>query len=129
MRSIAAADLAAVGALGRRFYRGNRRREAEAAVGHGFPALLRERDGRATGYFLPGRRGHGLAETEDALALIGEAARRLAPEPARFFCPLSEAGFYRRLLASGCRTTKLMTYMALGPYEPPAPVWLPSVLC
>jgi hypothetical protein len=77
----------------------------------------------------PGNFGHGVAETEeDALALVGEAARRLPPEFARFFCPLSESSFYRKALQAGCRTIKVMNYMTLGPYERPEEVWIPSVL-
>jgi hypothetical protein len=69
----------------------------------------------ATGMF-----GHGVAETkEDALALIGEAARHLPPESARFFCPLSEFDFFRETLKANCRVIKVMNYMAMGPYEAP----------
>ena len=92
-------------------------------------AQLRERQGRITGYLLPGIFGHGVAETEeDALALIGEAARRLPPEIARFFCPLTESSFYRKALQGGCRVIKVMNYMTAGPYEQPDEVWMPSVL-
>ncbi|MGH7807364.1 MAG: GNAT family N-acetyltransferase, partial [Thermodesulfobacteriota bacterium] len=77
----------------------------------------------------PGLFGHGVAETEeDALALIGEAARRLPPEVARFFCPLREANLYRKLMKAGCRAIKVMNLMTLGLYEPPDEVWMPSVL-
>jgi hypothetical protein len=47
---------------------------------------------------------------------------------ARFFCPLSEGSFYRKALQAGYRTIKVMNYMALGPYEHPDEVWMPSVL-
>ena len=57
--------------------------------------------------------GHGVAETEeDALALFGETARRLPPEVARFFCPLSEAGLYRKVLQAGHRAIKVMNRVA-----------------
>jgi hypothetical protein len=91
--------------------------------------LLRERQGRITGYLLPGIFGHGVAETEeDALTLIGEAARRLPPEIARFFCPLTESSFHRKALQGGCHVIKVMNYMTIGPYEHPDEVWMPSVL-
>jgi hypothetical protein len=56
--------------------------------------------------------GHSVAETEeDILTLLGEAARRLQTEVALFFCPLSEASFYRKALKVGCRTIKVMNHM------------------
>ncbi len=129
VRSITEPDLPAIEELAERFYKSSRRNEVAAAAPYGFAALLRERQGRITGYLLPGIFGHGVAETEeDALTLIGEAARRLPPEVARFFCPLTESSFYREALRGGCRVIKVMNYMTLGPYEQPEEVWMPSVL-
>ena len=34
---------------------------------------------------------------------------------------------YRKALQAGHRTIKVMNLMAMGPYEPPSPVWMPSV--
>src|SRR5215211_5180163 len=77
VRPIAEPDLPAVEELSERIYKNSRRNEVAAAARYGFAALLRERQGRITGYLLPGILGHGVAETEeDALALIGEAARQ-----------------------------------------------------
>ena len=134
VRPITEPDLPTIENLSKRIYKNSRRNEVASAAPYGFAAFLRERRGRVTGYLLPGIFGHGVAETEeDALALIGEAARRLPPEMARFFCPLSESSFYRKALQAGCRTIKVMNYMALEshehPYEHPDEVWMPSVLC
>ena len=130
VRPITEPDLPAIEELSERIYKNSRRNEVAAAAPYGFAALLRERRGRITGYLLPGIFGHGVAETEeDALTLIGESARRLPPEIARFFCPLTESSFYREALRAGCRVIKVMNYMALGPYEQPEEVWMPSVLC
>ncbi len=129
VRPITEPDLPAIEELSERIYKNSRRNEVAAAAPYGFAALLRERQGRITGYLLPGIFGHGVAETEeDALTLIGEAARRLPPEIARFFCPLTESSFYRKALQADCRVIKVMNYMTLGPYEPPEEVWMPSVL-
>ena len=129
VRPISEPDLPAIEELSERVYKNSRRNEVAAAAPYGFAALLRERQGRITGYLLPGIFGHGVAETEeDALALIGEAARRLPAEIARFFCPLTESSFYRKALQANCRVVKVMNYMALGPYEQPEEVWMPSVL-
>ena len=129
VRPVAQTDLPAIEELGKRLYRNSRRNEVAAAECYGFASFLREQQGRITGYLIPGIFGHGVAETkEDALALIGEAARRLPPESARFFCPLGEVDFFRDSLKAGCRVIKAMNYMAMGPYEPPNEVWMPSVL-
>ena len=130
VRPIAETDLPAIEELSKRIYKSSRRNEVAAAAPYGFEAFLREQQGRLTGYLIPGIFGHGVAETEqDALALIGEAARRLPPPRARFFCPLSETDFFRQTLKAGCRVIKVMNYMAMGRYQPPTRVWMPSVLC
>jgi len=129
IRPMTESDLATAEQLSSKIYMASRRNEAAAAILYGFSPLVRERDGRLTGYLIPGLFGHGVAETEDdAAALIGETARRLPPEAARFFCPVRQADFFRRVLKMGCRTIKVWTLMTLGPYEPPHEVWMPSVL-
>jgi ribosomal protein S18 acetylase RimI-like enzyme len=129
VRPVTEQDLSAVEQLSADIYQGSRRNEVAAAIRYGFSPLLRQRDGRVTGYLIPGLFGHGVAESEDdACALVGEMARRLPPEAARFFCPVRQANFFRRVLKMGCRTIKVWTLMTLGPYKPPREVWMPSVL-
>ena len=129
-RPLTETDLSAIEDLSKRIYKNSRRNEVAAAAPYGFAGLVRESQGRITGYLIPGIFGHGVAETEeDGLALISEAARRLPPEFARFFCPLSQATFFRKTLEARCRAIKVMNYMALGRYEHPDEVWMPSVLC
>jgi hypothetical protein len=129
VRPITRADLASVGRLSKRIYRTSRRNEVAAAIDHGFPTFVRERSGHMSGYLTPGVFGHGVAEGEDdAIALVGEAARRLAPDGSPVLVPLREATLYREALKAGCRTIKVMNLMSLGPYEPPGDVWMPSVL-
>ena len=129
VRPVTEADLPVIEELSTRIYKTSRRNEVAAALRFGFSPLLRERQGRITGYSIVGLLGHSVAETEeDSLTLLGEAARRLQPEAPLFFCPLSEASLYRKALKAGCRTIKVMNYMTLGPYAPPNEVWLPSVL-
>ena len=130
VRPVTEADLPAIEELGKRIYKVSRRNEVAAAAPYGFAAFVCEREGRITGYLLPGIFGHGVAESvEDALALVGEAAQRLPAPFARFFCPLCEADFFRQALQAGCRVIKVMNYMALEPYAAPNGVWMPSVLC
>jgi hypothetical protein len=121
-------DLPAIEELSRRIYKVGRRNEVASLMHPPFRPLLRERKGRVTGYFVLGFPGHGVFETEeDALALVGEAATGVPAEFARCFCPLTEGSLYRGLLAAGGRAVKVMNLMALGPYEPPDGVWMPSV--
>jgi GNAT superfamily N-acetyltransferase len=128
VRLVMESDLPAIEELSRRIYKISRRNEVASLMQPPFRPLLRERDGRATGYFILGFPGHGVAETEeDALALVGEAATGVPAEFARCFCPLTEGSLYRKLLAAGGRAIKVMNLMALGPYEPPDGVWMPSV--
>jgi len=128
VRPVMESDLPAIEELSRRIYKVSRRNEVASLMQPPFRPLLRERDGRVAGYFIIGFPGHGVAETEeDALVLVGEAATGVPAEFARCFCPLTEGSLYRRLLAAGGRAIKVMNLMALGPYEPPEGVWLPSV--
>jgi ribosomal protein S18 acetylase RimI-like enzyme len=129
VRPVTDADLPMIERLSTHIYKASRRKEVAAAVQFEFFPLLRERQGRVTGYIIPGPFGHGVAETvEDVLTLVSEAARRRIPDVTLFFCPLSEANLYREALKAGCRTIKVMNLMALGSYEPPDEVWLPSGL-
>jgi ribosomal protein S18 acetylase RimI-like enzyme len=129
VRPLTDQDLPAVEKLSADIYQTSRRNEVAAAILYGFSPLLRQREGRVTGYLIPGLFGHGVAESEvDACALVGEMARRLPPEGARFFCPVRETNFFRQVLKMGCRTIKVLTLMTLGPYDPPREVWMPSVL-
>lgn len=130
VRPVAGDDLPTIEELSRRIYKVSRRNEVAGFMAGGpFLPLLRERDGRVTGYFVLGMPGHGVAETEDdALVLVRDAAARTPPELARVFCPLTEGGLYRRFLAAGFRAIKVMNLMALGPYERPDRVWMPSVV-
>jgi hypothetical protein len=58
---------------------------------------------------------------------MGEAAR-LAPFPISQFIPLTSGSLMRKALAQGHRLRKMMNLMALGPYEEPEGVWVPSIL-
>lgn len=128
VRHATVADLDALDNLTRRIYRCSRRGEITTLLGMNLPMFLREREGKVRGYFIPGFMGHGVAETEtDALALIGEAMRRVPPEVAVYFCPLTLGNFYRAALKSGHRLRKIMTYMSLGPFAQPTGIWMPSI--
>ncbi|MEW6146221.1 MAG: GNAT family N-acetyltransferase [Thermodesulfobacteriota bacterium] len=128
VRPAAESDIEAMDDLCRSIYKVSRRNEVAAAMKYGFPPVVIERNGRMTGYLVPGFLGHGVARTEeDAFALIDEVSRTL-PHFAKFFCPLSEARFYRESLKRGYRAVKVMNLMSMGHYDPPDEIWMPSVL-
>ena len=129
VRPVTPADVDVLDALCQRNYRCSRKNELADAVKAGFSPLTRQRDGRLTGYLIPGIFGHGVAETEDdAIAIAGQAARLVPPQRAHAFCPLDEGALFRAFLAAGARTVKVMNLMTIGPYEAPQPVWMPSVM-
>ena len=122
-------DLTTVDALSRDQYKVSRRNEVAEMLKGPFTAVVRELDNRVTGYYVLGITGHGVAETEDdALALVGQAAAKSPPQFRDVFCPLIEGSLYRKFLGAGFRAKKVMNLMAIGPYEEPEGVWMPSVI-
>lgn len=122
-------DLAALDEICQKNYKTSRRNELAAAVRAGLSPVLRERGGKFTGYLIPGLFGHGVAETcDDAIALATQAARLIPHERARSLCPLENGALFQAFLRAGCRTVKMLNLMAMGPYEAPESVWMPSIL-
>ena len=129
VRPVHESDVDALDEICQKNYKTSRRNELAAAVRAGFSPVLRERGGKFTGYLIPGLFGHGVAETcDDAVALATQAARLIPHERARSLVPLKDGDLFRAFLKAGCRTVKIMNLMAMGPYEEPASVWMPSVL-
>ena len=129
VRQVGERDLGVLDDLCLRNYKTSRRNELASAIHAKLTPLTRQRDGRLTGYLIPGIFGHGVAESEqDAVALACEAGRLVPAGNALCMCPLDETPLFRALLKAGCRTLKMMNLMAIGPYEQPQSVWLPSVL-
>ena len=128
VRLARSSDLPALEELCVRFYKTSRRNELAAWIERGFAVLVHETHGRIRGYLAPDKLGHGVAETEAvALALISQIPHHARPGGGTFFCPLRNTSLYRAALKSGCRLSKIMTLMTLGPYEEPSPVWMPSI--
>jgi GNAT superfamily N-acetyltransferase len=122
-------DLPAIDELSRRIYKVSRRNEVASGMRGPFRPFVRESSGSIVGYYSLGIGGHGVAETEDDMVmLVREVARQMPVDFHRVLCPLTEGGLYRKLLAAGARNIKVMNLMALGPYDDPDGVWLPSVL-
>jgi hypothetical protein len=120
-------DLPIIEQLSKAYYGVSRRNEVLNEMNYGFQTYIRERDGRATGYLMPGLIGHGAYETvEDALALLGQTSRQVTPHFRKFLCPLSEHKLFEASLKAGWRIEKLLNYMTLETYTPPTGVWTPS---
>ena len=128
VRPLERADLSAIEVLSRRIYKVSRRKDVETAIELGSGVLVLDQGNRLTGYLVFDAvfGGHGVAEAEeDALALIAEAARR-SPGVVEFNCPLSLSSFLRKSLKAGNRAKMIHTIMAIGPYDQPEGVWMPS---
>lgn len=129
IRLVHDADVEALDEICKKNYKTSRRNELAAAVRAGLSPVLRERGGKFTGYLIPGRFGHGVAETsDDAVALATQAARLIPHERAQSLIPLEDGPLLRAFLKAGCRIMKVLNLMALGPYEAPTSVWMPSIL-
>lgn len=128
IRPLGPADLPAVEKLSKNSYGFSRAGDAAQLLEWQVPGFLRERDGRATGYLFATLFGHAGAETdEDLLALADHVGRHLPPPLARYICPLARPELYRKALAAGHRTLKVLSYMSLGDYVPPGGSHFPSI--
>lgn len=128
VRPLEARDLEAVAVLSQKAYGFSRAGDAAQLLEWQVPGFVRERDGVVTGYLFATLFGHAGAESdEDLLALAAQAARHLPPPVARFICPMARPVLYRKALASGHRTLKLLSYMSLGDFVPPAGSHFPSI--
>jgi GNAT superfamily N-acetyltransferase len=129
VRRARAFDLPVLEQLCARFYKISRRNELAAWLARDFPIMVYESGGRISGYLVPGKVGHGVAETEAvAVTLISQISHYALPGWDIFFCPLRNTSLYRAALKSGCRLLKMMTLMSKGPYEEPASVWMSSIV-
>jgi GNAT superfamily N-acetyltransferase len=127
VRKMMPSDLPAINQLSKNHYKTSRYNEMVNSAQYGFTIYIRERDGRPTGYLLPGLIGHSCAETtEDTIALMSEAARVVIPSFRKYLCPMSEPDLLQNSIKAGWKIEKLLTYMSLGKYEHPTSVWTPS---
>jgi predicted N-acetyltransferase YhbS len=118
-------DVAACNALCRRVHGLEREHEVRGAIQQG-TALVAERGDQLVGYATGlGFLGHAVAETTDDLkALIAGASHILGDG---FFVPTRNSELLRWLLGAGMRAAWPATLMSLGPYQPPAGAFLPSI--
>jgi predicted N-acetyltransferase YhbS len=125
VRPATEADLASCSALCARVHGLEREGEVRSAIQEGV-ATVAERDGRLVGYTTGlGIFGHAVTETTDDLqALIAAAPVIHGPG---FFVPTRNTHLLRWLLGAGMRAVWPATLMTLGPYQPPAGAFLPSL--
>jgi len=130
IRPLTIDDCVSIKSLSQQSYGFSRAGDAAYLLAAQFPGFLRERDGHEVGYLISSLFGHASAETEDdLLALIAHAARYVPPPMAVFICPLSQPHLFRRALAEGHRTLKVLSYMSLGGFTAPTGSHLPSIQC
>ncbi|WP_035610485.1 GNAT family N-acetyltransferase [Haloferula sp. BvORR071] len=130
IRPLESGDLPAIAALSRSSYGFSREKDAAQLIQWQVPGFVRVRDGRTVGYLFATLFGHAGAETdEDLLALSSALAGALPPPLAKYICPMGRPGIYRKALAAGHRTCKVLSYMSLGEYVAPQGPHLPSIQC
>jgi GNAT superfamily N-acetyltransferase len=126
VRSANVSDLEACNRLCQNVHGHHRGGELADAIQQG-TAMVVERGGRITGYtsgtaFF----GHSVAETNpDLQALIAAADAFGGPG---ILVPTRNASLFRWCLENGLRVVEPMTLMAMGLYNQPAGVFLPSIL-
>ncbi|HLZ69067.1 MAG TPA: GNAT family N-acetyltransferase [Dehalococcoidia bacterium] len=128
VRPMTEADLDTCGALCERVHGFPRTGELRDGLGRFAPAVA-VRGGRIVAYSSGlSMRGHGVAESDEAMqALISDAAA-FAPEQPALLLPIRQASFFRWALAAGMRVVKPCTLMTIGAYQEPAGCYFPSIL-
>ena len=125
VRPAAAQDLEACNRLCLRVHGHERGGELADAITQGTAGVV-ERAGRVTGYSTSiAFFGHAVAETNDDLKALIRASESF-PGPG-FLAPSRNTELVRWCLDEGLRIVQPMTLMAIGLYNSPAGVWLPSV--
>ena len=128
VRPITADDLPAIAELSRLSYGFSRAGDAAQLIAWQVPGFVKLRDGEPVAYQFGTLFGHAGAESEeDLLAIAAQTARHLPPPVAKFICPMSRPGLYRKALATGHRTVKLLSYMSLGDHTLPPGAHFPSI--
>jgi predicted N-acetyltransferase YhbS len=119
-------DLTACNRLCRQVHGFDRGRELLQAIQRGTATVV-EHEARITGYTTSiGFFGHAVGESnEDLKALIGAATSFEEPG---FLLPTRNSQLFRWCLDHGLRVVQPLTLMSLGLYNPPAGVFLPSIL-
>jgi len=127
VRTAAPADLDACNALCTRIHGHDRPGELRFAVAQKAATVV-EHDHRIVGYATGiGFFGHAIAESNEGLqALIAAAPAFAGPG---FLLPTRNSDLLRWCLAHNLRVIQPMTLMAMGLYNEPAGVFLPSICC
>ena len=129
VRPLEEGDLDECAALCKKVHGFERTNELRDAI-QAFAPFVAMRDGRIVAYassltFWP--LNHGVAESDDDMTALLQAAAAAVDEPLAFLVPL-RTGLFRWCLEEGLRLLKPMNLMALGEYQEPHGAWLPSVL-
>jgi hypothetical protein len=132
VRPLAPSDVAACDELCRKVYKVSRKNELAVTIQQG-PSMGcvpqgRFSAGRVRGFIIPGFFGFSVAESnEDLLTIAQQAARVSPPSLHRILLPPRNGEMFREALRQGFKSIKLMSLMAIGPYDSPAGAWTPSI--
>jgi GNAT superfamily N-acetyltransferase len=129
VRPLEEGDLDECAALCKKVHGFERTNELRDSI-QAFAPFVAMRDGRIVAYassvaFWP--LNHGVAESEDDMTALLQAAAAAVDEPLAFLVPL-RTGLFRWCLEEGLRLVKPMNLMARGEYQEPRGSWFPSVL-
>lgn len=117
VRPMTEADLDDVDRLCIRHHGFSRRNDIRQLLSMQFPAFVMEHNGRTVAYKVATLFGHAAADSDEALlALCSQLARFLPPPVAVTIVPLGQPELFRRALAAGYRTSKVLNYMSLDPW-------------
>lgn len=129
-RAMTPDDLGDVERLSIRHYGYSRANDAAQLLKMELPTFVRERDGRVVAYQIATLFGHASAETDDdLLAIASHTARHVPPPMSVVIVPMSQASLFRSALSKGFRVAKVLNYMSLEAFRPPAGPALPSIQC
>ena len=130
VRQIEEKDFAACAELARKIHGFDRKNEVKQTA-RAFPSFVAVRENRITAYAtapVMWQLNHAVAETTEDMTALLSAASKLTGQPLSFLLPTRQANLFRWCLNQGLRVIKPMTLMAMGKYQEPRGIFLPSVL-
>jgi GNAT superfamily N-acetyltransferase len=137
VRPLESKDLPACEALCAKILKVSRKNELAFMIEHGVKAGFiphgRFEAERLVAYVIPGFFGHGVAQSaDDFLTTVTQTARNVPPPAHKVFIPARNGELFRQALDLKMRSIKLMSLMAMGPYEDPltpatGAAWAPSI--
>ena len=130
VRPIEEKDFEACAELARKVHGFDRKNEVKQTA-RAFPSFVAVRENRITAYATAPviwQLNHAVAETTEDMTALLSSTSKLTGQPLSFLLPTRQANLFRWCLRQGLRVIKPMTLMAMGKYQEPRGIFLPSVL-